>query len=580
MDSLKENARTLLEINRALMDAVGQLSSRGAAIARAVRQSRSQWLSAKARMEWLHRISSLKEDPGAYRPAPSRGNGREWRRSGRADTEDASPRTRPRHSPLSGIIRHLEARQLAVLQAIEELVSEWASAQELIEQLEEEPPPAADLVEWFGAEQYPFAYADLMEALEEEDELPPAADLIKQFELGSLPLADLEETFQYRLRGDWIAQFEAGILTAKDIREHWRFRPTFLEDAEEGLESELAFLHKIRHRLQKERARFEVVKDAWWSIVEMMDQDTLRWGVQARALYSLQDRQSSVADAGADYLMPDWSAAAEEEASLEKTMGRLAVRGPSREDALQPLLSGWSALEEMMKMWALEWAAVEEQLGQLRTEWLSTQALVERMLEEAGLGREAPGEINLYRADMSGAVLGGADFSGACMFGADLSAAVLHRACLAGADLTEANLRGADLSEANLSRTRLNRADLGEANLQGAHLEESSLHEAQLCGANLFRTDLRGADLYNADLSGTHLSGVDWHGARLCETDLRGTNLFSANLDGVDLRGADLREADLRRANLERAQLQGALYNEGTKFPEGLNREARGLLKA
>ncbi|MEE2617719.1 MAG: pentapeptide repeat-containing protein [Candidatus Poribacteria bacterium] len=53
-----------------------------------------------------------------------------------------------------------------------------------------------------------------------------------------------------------------------------------------------------------------------------------------------------------------------------------------------------------------------------------------------------------------------------------------------------------------------------------------------------------------ADLSGT--------------TNLRGANLYRANLTGASLANAYLIRADLTNANLS-----GAVWNDGTVFPEG-----------
>lgn len=118
-----------------------------------------------------------------------------------------------------------------------------------------------------------------------------------------------------------------------------------------------------------------------------------------------------------------------------------------------------------------------------------------------------------------------ADLCGVNLWGADL-----YRANLSGAILCDANLREVNLRGAKLYRTNLCGASLYDADLRGANLGEANLCEANLCRANLY-----GANLWGADIRGV---------------DLRGASLYEANLCGVDLHGVLLRGADLREANL------------------------------
>lgn len=89
--------------------------------------------------------------------------------------------------------------------------------------------------------------------------------------------------------------------------------------------------------------------------------------------------------------------------------------------------------------------------------------------------REGLEEIDLGRADLSGAYLRRAD-----LHGADLREGYLRGADLAGVDLTEAYLRGADLTDADLTRAVLTRAVLRLVNLRGVDLTG-----VDLTGANL-----------------------------------------------------------------------------------------------
>ena len=57
-----------------------------------------------------------------------------------------------------------------------------------------------------------------------------------------------------------------------------------------------------------------------------------------------------------------------------------------------------------------------------------------------------------------------------------------------------------------------------------------------------------------------------------------GESLEGADLEGGDLQGADLRGADLVGADLSQADLKGARYNKNTRFPEGFDPEAAGMV--
>lgn len=71
------------------------------------------------------------------------------------------------------------------------------------------------------------------------------------------------------------------------------------------------------------------------------------------------------------------------------------------------------------------------------------------------------------------------------------------------ADLCGVNLWGADLYRANLSGAILCDANLREVNLRGANL-----YRTNLCGASLYDADLLGANLGGADLREVNLYGA------------------------------------------------------------------------
>ena len=57
------------------------------------------------------------------------------------------------------------------------------------------------------------------------------------------------------------------------------------------------------------------------------------------------------------------------------------------------------------------------------------------------------------------------------------------------------------------------------------------------------------------------------------QEDLAGVDLSGADLNYDDLSGADLSGANLREANLGEAE-----YNKNTKFPEGFDPKAAGMV--
>jgi hypothetical protein len=123
----------------------------------------------------------------------------------------------------------------------------------------------------------------------------------------------------------------------------------------------------------------------------------------------------------------------------------------------------------------------------------------------------------------------------------------------------QVDLSKADLSGASLLMAKLNKAKLSKANLRTAYLLQADLSETDLSGANL-----NGANLFEADLSGADLREADLRGANLFEADLSGADLRGADLRGANLIGADLTEAHLSRANLYNAELNGANFERAT----------------
>jgi uncharacterized protein YjbI with pentapeptide repeats len=186
----------------------------------------------------------------------------------------------------------------------------------------------------------------------------------------------------------------------------------------------------------------------------------------------------------------------------------------------------------------------------------------------------------LTQTNLRGASLNDADLREATLYSADLNQADLNQADLNQADLRQADLRQADLRQANLRQADLTEADLTEADLTGAiYNDETKWPDrydyqksgalrigpgAKLKGANLMGADLREVDLREVDLTGAIYSdGTKWPDGYDPQKSgaLRigpGTNLKGADLKGANLKGADLREADLKGADLKGADLDRA----------------------
>jgi hypothetical protein len=62
------------------------------------------------------------------------------------------------------------------------------------------------------------------------------------------------------------------------------------------------------------------------------------------------------------------------------------------------------------------------------------------------------------------------------------------------------------------------------------------------------------------------------------ETQCSGADLREADLHRTDLSEADLQGANLSGANLSEADLREARYDSDTKFPEGFDPEAAGMV--
>ncbi|MDG9700872.1 pentapeptide repeat-containing protein [Streptomyces sp. DH37] len=143
------------------------------------------------------------------------------------------------------------------------------------------------------------------------------------------------------------------------------------------------------------------------------------------------------------------------------------------------------------------------------------------------------------------------------------------------ADCDGLHLQGVILDRACLEAASLFSVDLTRASLAGTVLRYAELTTSFLRSARLTGADLRGALLIETDLADADLSGADLREADLCRARAPRASFRRADLRMADLRGADLSGADLRETRLE-----GARANSRTRWPEGFDATARGVLAA
>lgn len=108
------------------------------------------------------------------------------------------------------------------------------------------------------------------------------------------------------------------------------------------------------------------------------------------------------------------------------------------------------------------------------------------------------------------------------------------------------NMWQADLSGAMLRGVKLSEADIRDgATLTYAHLSKANLSGAILTDADLSLVDMQDAILNHADLRRANLKWTGMDRAKLIFTDLRGANLWGAWLDDVNLTNAQVTEKQL-----------------------------------
>jgi hypothetical protein len=139
---------------------------------------------------------------------------------------------------------------------------------------------------------------------------------------------------------------------------------------------------------------------------------------------------------------------------------------------------------------------------------------------------------------------------------------------LRGANLDRAKLRGAWLPSVGLQSANLLRADFSQALMQSADMHGALANLANFRGVMLNGADCREGSFYE----------VDFRDAILEEVDFRGVNLSYSNFKDAYLGEAKLNTAILEHAKLQGAVLEGATADELTKWPEGFDPVAAGVI--
>jgi uncharacterized protein YjbI with pentapeptide repeats len=234
------------------------------------------------------------------------------------------------------------------------------------------------------------------------------------------------------------------------------------------------------------------------------------------------------------------------------------------------------------------------------------------LLHRVALSGHSFRNATLDHAEWSGADLTGCDFTSASLAGATFVYCNARRACFRDATLDRATLIGAfvraDFVGASCRLARMSHAMLDGAIFSSedglAYLRETDFsgssaldsvvfsrtygEEASFCGATLFGTVFHDAFLASADFSNAELSGCNFQGAMFSGLQGDRAASFGGTEVGVDYLPDDqqtnlsetwLLHVDLSTTlGLEHAKLVGALASRHTRFPDGFDAAAHGVL--
>ena len=250
-------------------------------------------------------------------------------------------------------------------------------------------------------------------------------------------------------------------------------------------------------------------------------------------------------------------------------------------------------------------------IGQ-RDRWPNGRRLIRREASEAyhlDLRDCDLRNINIYKANLSNALLNGVDLRGAVLRAINLQNANLHNADLRGAELTFGNLKSARFQNANLSDAKFGRANLESAGFNDATMIKADFSHANMTKASFVNTNMSNASCSLAKFNWAWFEKVNMTGAMLDNSDFTGasfvygnmdnarlmnTKFNKANLNGISLNGTDFGVADMmdvcfnyhpltcesyaytgnfsKCLNLTQAQLEEVFFGIKVTIPNGLIR--------
>lgn len=109
-------------------------------------------------------------------------------------------------------------------------------------------------------------------------------------------------------------------------------------------------------------------------------------------------------------------------------------------------------------------------------------------------------------------------------------------------------------------------------------LKQFDWQNTRLTGAWWEGVNASEIDFWRADLSQAGFRKVIFRKSVLVEAKLDRSVLVGADLTDARLERASLLGTDLRETKLEGANFAGAIYNDRTRFPDGFDPDARGLI--
>lgn len=154
-----------------------------------------------------------------------------------------------------------------------------------------------------------------------------------------------------------------------------------------------------------------------------------------------------------------------------------------------------------------------------------------------------------------------------------------------GQEFTRKFFSGKDFDDGKILEAKFFQVRMNGANFSDMTIENTTFEQCDLAGADFeeavfkgackfYRVTMNGADLEEADFGGATFDSVNFRGANLSETKNFGS-VNRVNFDGADLSGADLSGIS---GSMEDIRWEGALYDDETKFPKGIDPKAVGAV--